>query len=775
VRAWFWNLRHLGETLRRRRSIQALRVVSDADIRSLQIGGISYLRAFLAGRLHLGQRVDELSGSGRAFVEGVTLGIRSPATVFTVSLLAVVALGSRDLVTDRVPAVGSLLHWPGMSELWREFTSAWRHAGSGAGLPASPALALMAGLSAVFLGNADVARTALVVLAIPVGAWGMHRLMRPLARAWWAPVGAAFVYAVVPVPRNIIASGRIGPLVFYAAAPYMLERVLRSSGLAPYGTLEDDAEPNAAQEPGPERDRRRAMLSLAMILAVVAAFFPPALLYVPVMAAALVGASALVRGRVASLRGLVAALAAAGVALVLLFPWSLSLVLPTPDLDALGFAFRPRPGLFRVLAFDTGPAAVGLTWLLPAAALHPVLVGSGFRLRWAGRAWTLAVVGWVAAWLPGQLDLPGGTPPAEASLVVAALGIAMAVGLGAGVLGEELRRAAMTWRQLVSVTAVAALTLAALPFLGDSVDGRWHLPARDWQQTLGWMASERAHGGFRVLWVGDPTVLPGDPATLPDGTAWVMSRDGTGDARGLYPPPATGASEHVDAAVRAAVDGRTDRLGHLLAPLAVRYVAYPLRSRPGVVVSDVTRETPLSAGLSRQIDLEEQQGVDPALILYENEAWIPSGALVTGEAARTAATASRLGAIRIDTGGNVRPVPGIAGNPRDVTLPPGSADDVAGLLVVAEPYGRGWEATAGGALRPHSRAFGLVNGFEVEDVDRVRVSHGGQFLRYGSLGVGVVLWLLVVSAWRSRGERERFRLYAHRQAVRDVRPTGRVP
>lgn len=755
LRAWFWNLRHLRSTSRSRRQIQALRAVPDADVRALQIRGSTYLRAFLSGQLHLGARMDALSGASRGVAETLTDSVRRPTPIFAVVFLFVILVGSRELVTDGVPAVGSFLPWPGMSDLWREFTSGWRHASTGSPAPAPPAFALMSALSAVFFGDADVARTVVVAAAIPVGALGAYRMMLPLARSAWAPIGAAVAYAVVPVPRNILTTGRIGPLVLYAAGPFLLERLLRASGVAPFGESDEDR---------PARDRRRALLSLGMLTALVAAFVPAAALAVIVMALALLVASALAGARAEAVRGLAAATLATLIAVGLLFPWSLSLVLPTPDLDALGFVFRERPSVTDVVMFDTGGALVGVGWLILAVAAHPLVIGSGFRLRWATRAWFLAVTGWLAAWLPGRFDFGAGTPPVEAALVIAALGVAMAVGLGSGILREELRRTGLGWRQVASVAAVGGLVVATLPFLGDSVDGRWNLHRADWSRSLGWMGAERSGGDFRVLWLGDPARLPVHPFTLDDGTAYSVTRNGTGDAVDLFPPPTDATTAHVERAMEAVIDGRTDRLGHMLGPLAIRYVASPLRAQPSAGVPSVAEtDTRLAAALARQVDLVQLQ-VDPSMILYENRAWMPERALLQGSAADAAVESGPLAALRVGVA-DAAPLSG-----------PSVPDPVdgGGVVVLAERYDSGWSARVAGERQPHTRVFGLVNGFPVESVEDLEISHGGQLLRYGAIGVQGLAWLVALGAWRRRQTAERAEMYAHRQAVRDVRP-GSVP
>ncbi|MBI2168763.1 MAG: glycosyltransferase family 2 protein [Actinobacteria bacterium] len=764
LRAWPRTLRRLGETLRARRAVQGTRAIDDSEVRSLQMRGFTYVRVFLGGQLHLGMRMESFSGASRDLAQSVTGGIRRPSLTFGAALSIVALVGARNLITSHVPSVGSFLPWPSPGEAFREFGSAWRFVGVGSGGPAPPALALMGFLSAALTGSAALARTVVIVTAIPLGAYGAFRLMLPLARSVGPPLAAATAYAVVPVPRNAIAEGRLGPLVFYAAAPFMLDRLLTAAGIDPFAHLPDGR---------PVRDPRRALLALALLTSLTAAVFPAAVVFLLLVALALLAAVPLAGARAAGARGVIVALTAAGLAVALLFPWSVGLLLPVPDLGALGFAFREAPRLGDLLVFDTGPAWLGIPWLLLALAAHPLLVASGPRLRWVARGWVLAMMGWAAAWVPGRVGLDIGVPPVEGALVLSALGVAMAVGLGSGVLGEELRRTGLSWRQGLSVVAAAGLVVSSAPFWVDSLHGRWKLPGRDWATDLQWMTSEAADGGFRVLWAGDPQILPLDPRPLADGTGFGITRDGPGDGMDLWPPPAEGAAGHVRSALEAVIDGRTERLGHMVGPLAVRFIAVPLAVGPGRFHAREARPgeeplvAPLLAGLSRQLDLAELN-VDPGLVLFENQAWVPAGALVSGESAATLREGDRGATLRTDLD-VLRPVGGYPRAPA-VEVPGDKKDFVDGTLLLGEAYDEDWRATAGGALRPHFRALGLTNGFMADDVDDVRITHRGQMLRYGALGVETVVWALIISAWIRRRRIERRELLAWRVALRDVRP-----
>ena len=138
-------------------------------------------------------------------------------------------------------------------------------------------------------------------------------------------------------------------------------------------------------------------------------------------------------------------------------------------------------------------------------------------------------------------------PAAEVPLVIAAVGVALAVGTGMAVLVDEISQRTFTWRQLVASVLVASTCLGTLPFVSSLADGRFELPTRDWDRSLAWMRSDVAtEGHFRVLWAGRPDDLPGDPQLTYGELAYTLSRDGALDARDLYPAGGLG----VDAADR---------------------------------------------------------------------------------------------------------------------------------------------------------------------------------------------------------------------------------
>lgn len=128
---------------------------------------------------------------------------------------------------------------------------------------------------------------------------------------------------------------------------------------------------------------------------------------------------------------------------------------------------------------------------------------------------------------------------------------------------------------------ILGVSLGSLGFLADSVSGRWGAPDKSWADTLAFTKDSPPAGQFRILWVGDPEVLPFEPFLSGDDFGWTMTRNGPGDFRQYLRAPETPTDRVVTRAINAAVSSDTARLGHLLAPSGIRYVALPSINGPG--------------------------------------------------------------------------------------------------------------------------------------------------------------------------------------------------
>ncbi len=730
--AWTWNTRNIRGTLKLRRIVQRQRHVPDRELRSLQVRSTTRLRSLLTTRFADESRVRAFDNLRRGVATSATSGMREPVVAVFLLLLALVGLGARHLISGTVPAVGSLTPWPDAGSLFDTFTSPWRFSGLGASVPAAPAFGLMGLLTFVVGDHPALARTLLVVGTIPIGALGAFRLSRPLSPGPWPAITAAVTYAALPVSRNAIANGRLGAIVLFAAAPFLVERVIRAGGVVPFvGSEFAD---------GRRPEIRRMVLTLGLLVAVSGALCPPVLVLVPAIAAVLVVASLVTGGVVGAMRGLLVAIAGSALGALLLLPWSLSLVDPDPDGGLLGVIFHPRLDAQAVMSFDSGPASGGrLVFAVFAVGLLPLALGSGWRVAWAGRAWLLALAGWAGAWIPGQDWFVVAWPAPEVPLVIAAVGVALAVGTGMAVFVDEIQRRSFSWRQLLAALMVGATFVGSLPFVASLAGGRFDLPTRDWDRALAWMRSDvETDGHFRVLWAGRPEDLPGDPQLTYGELAYTFTRDGVLDARDLFPASAAKSSQSLEDALVLVTADRTTRLGHLLAPMAVRYIVIPDGPHPQVEGAR-DGELPLAAALGRQTDLTALS-VTGARV-WRNEAAAPiRGSLVREELPALVAS-GLLDATGLDLQRVVAALP--AGDRLEVSGPVNPS-----AVLLSERYDDRWRATVGGRSVAPERVLGLINGFDVPEGGMVTVAYDVPSTQRWLVTAQIVLWVLI--AWLVR-------------------------
>jgi len=707
---WWSALLDVRSTLKARRPLQAKRQVSEHDLHALMVRGSSRVRTTFAIRLHARSRLDLVETRTRRAVGSARASARGAGGIAWTVVLVVILFGSRNLIASGIPSVSGFAVWPRLGALVSTYHSTWRDTGLGSATPASAAFGFMTVVSGILFGHTALARTLVVVGAVPLGGLGVYRALRPTSASPLPAIAGLVAYVANPLPRNLLGAGQLGPLVLYALAPFIV------SGLA-------DAVGDVWTVPDPVRRWNwRRVAVVGALTAIVTAFWPPALLLALLVGAVtILGAPVLGDVRSAA-RIVAAALVSTVVALALLVPWPLALF--HADGPSLGLLPRVPMSLSDVLRFHTGSSGAGrLPWGLLIAAALPLITATGNRLVWAGRAWLLAAASFALAWLPGRLAPALPVPVSGGLLVPAALGLAVAVGLGVAAFVEELRTVVFGWRQVAAVVAVCGLLAPVPGVLGDALGGSWRLPGSDWQQSLAWINQPDGVGAFRVLWIGDPSVLPLDGAVT-HGLGYGFSRNGAPDARSLWPAPGgTAGTVGADAVGLLATAGSA-RLGHVLAPLGVRYIAVIDRAAPD---AHGIRDLPagLTTTLAGQLDLSLRQ-TEPGLTLYENSAWIPAEAIVA-HALPVGDSPTGL-ALTSDLSSAARPL--VA----EARAGPGS-------LFVSDAYDSRWRASQSGRSLTHVAAFGWANGYSVPSRAPVRVHFAGGPERSLALALQVLAWL----------------------------------
>jgi hypothetical protein len=355
---------------------------------------------------------------------------------------------------------------------------------------------------------------------------------------------------------------------------------------------------------------------------------------------------------------------------------------------------------------------------------------------------------WAVVWMGGRGWVPFPLPPAEVLLVPAALSLAVCGGLGLVAFDIDLRGYHFGWRQLVSAVAAAGAVLAVVPAIAAAANGRWQAPTQGFDQTLSWVPDKQADGDFRVLWLGDPTVLPIASWQLHTGLAYATSFNGLPDVTTSWPGSSRGATRLLGQGVDLAQHAQTTQLGHLLAPLAVRYLVVVQRAAPGAQPAAFRPAPPaLLSGLASQLDLRRVD-TDPSVIVYENAAWAPARALLPDSAVAASQSDDPASARTAELSG-AQPVLQHHNGPASFS---GSLGP--GTMLLSEATSDRWQLRVGGAGVPRVSAFGSVNTFDVTSSGPAVLTYRTPLVR--TLGT-VVQWLLwpVAIAWLWRRHRHR--------------------
>lgn len=759
VGGWLWNLWRSRSLWAARHHVHRFRQVDDRALRRLQVPGLVHpqMRVQRVGMAAAtgGMRPRALRDRAEAWCAGWTRG----GAVTLVVLAAVLAMGSRHLLTRGVPAVGDLASFGQPSDLLEEWLSGWRRTGLGSDAAAPSAFGAVGALGTL-LGASHVGllRVCLTVGLIPLGVLGAARLLRPSGSPR-APVAAAVAYAVVPVPYAALAQGRWSPLAVYAAAPWLLGRLVRATRTAPYSA----AGTNTSTAAG--TNALTNVVATGILTALLALLAPAAPFVALTLAAGLAVGCALTLDLRGAVRVGLTGLGGVVVAALLQLPWTLEVVgqwrSPTAWLPATGSAGDVQLGDLLGLGTAASPRSA-LSWGLLAAAGLALLVGRGWRSTWATRAWSVAATAWVMAAVAsrGLTELPFPLPSVEVFLALVGAALAMSVGLGVAAVELDVagrsRRFGLR-RMAVSLCALGFFA-ATVPLALGSLEGDWNMPGGDFSEVLTFVEEDAAHTSSRVLWLGEPDVLPVQSWPIAgwqgsEVTVGFATTDGLPELHDLWPGPVDGTTERVARAVELAVTQQTARLGRLLAPMAVDYVAVPQRLAPSPFT---TRESPappeLVEALAGQLDLERID-VDPAVLLFRNQAALPGRAVLPSAAApeaeesTTTADLLRLGRDPVDAEPVLTSDQGYAR--WDGPVP----DDVT-LFQSVRASDR-WVLEVDGEPAPRTTLFGWANGFEVAEGGQATLRYETPVSRAVLLGAQVTLWLMAVGFVTGQSRRAR--------------------
>ena len=739
--AWPWNLRHGRSARRRRRLLAAVRQTPDREVRAFQSRGSARLSAYL--RTQIGR--DDTGGRRRDFVSNLRASRATTTVMAWTFIVVLLVVGSRELLLGGadIPAVGGFQVLLGPGQMFSHWVSGYQSIGLGSTAPAPTGFGLLSGLGVVFLGAVGVLRKVLILGLWPVGALGLWRLSKPIGSRRARAV-ATLAYVIVPLPANAMAEGRWRVLVTYAAMPWVMSQLAAASRLAPFGELGGSAGPGVRSRPVLHR-----IVAVGVITALAATLEPAMVVVVGGVAVAVALGGAHAGQFAGSGRVLAVGVGGSVVAVALQLPWSLSAANGWDSVVGVSSTTGYALDLSELLRFSDGPFGNSLLgWGLLVTAALPLLIGRRWRLGWAVRGWAVAAVGFGVAWLVGQGWVEWVFPEPDVVLVPAAVGLALAAGLGMAAFEVDLPDYHFGWRQIVSLLAGAAFVAALFPALGMALSGRWQLPRGDYDSRLRqtFLDQDTEGQAARVLWLGDAGTLPL--------SGWALEAPGVDDlgphrrlafaTSGGTPTIVEqwagdeGATAELQSALEVAAGGGTTRLGALLAPMAVRYIVVPFAPAPDPFAQDTTRvPSDLLAVLDGQLDLDSIT-VNPGVRVYRNAAYGPPRALLPP-------------GTEVASGGDAlsdRVVPGLTGAP-PVLGDSDRFDQWSGSLgepgeLYLSAAGDRWRLQVDGAEMTRDGALGWASVFTVDRPGPARLGFDAPISRHLALVGQVLLWALAL-------------------------------
>jgi hypothetical protein len=371
-------------------------------------------------------------------------------------------------------------------------------------------------------------------------------------------------------------------------------------------------------------------------------------------------------------------------------------------------------------------------------------------MAWATRAWTLALTCWAVAWAGQQSWFHFSVGPPEALLAPAAVALAMSAALGVVAFDMDLPGYRFGWRQIAPIFAGLALAIGIVPVLGAMFDGRWHAPDQSYEPVLAFLRDEQATAGpFRVVWLGDPDVLPLQGWRLSDGVAYATTDHGLPTVEDRWAGSSDGATSLVADALHLAQGRDTSRLGRLVAPMGVRYFVVAGESAPS---SGDARPLPrdIERALGEQLDLQEVLA-DPHLHVYRNVSWAPIRTELKGPAIDAASTSPFFDAAAATDLTGSPPV--LMDHSKHATAK-GSVN-AGSTIYLADAASPHWALTVNGRDAPRTKAFGWANGFRVDQGGTATLHFQTPISRFGLLAIQIGLWVTAIRQLRRWRAEER--------------------
>jgi GT2 family glycosyltransferase len=722
-----------GSIISRRRAIRGQRVVPEREVLGLQDRGSSRLTSYMRGK-----ETATFVGADSTVRRWREASFGPPLAWFCV--IAAVVVGSRAMIRHGVPPVGEMLAFPASPrDLLSDYRSSFDPRSFGATAAVPTGWAAVSVLSVVSLFRMPLLMTMSVVGLTLLGALGAWRLATvfPATRA---RIAAMLVYVGTPLIPGVLGRGDWSALVWFAALPWLIHLMRRVAGI-------DTADPAATDDlvdgvAGVDlRHRLRAAAFASLVLALAAAFAPVVIVLFAAAGALLALATLLVGGawRVAAWFA-VGTLTTSLVAVLLNLPWALDWTwAEMTGVRPSGGSGRPVWEIASLAPGDARFGVLAIAFYLPVVAA--LAITRAWRLTWSGRGAALVVAFGAVAVLAERDQLGFAAPRTTLLASPVALGLALCAGALAGGFQSDVLSRGFGWRQPVAVLANAAIVLGLVPAVLSVGDGAWDAPRTPLSTLLAsQLPVDPVGGDYRVLYVGDPQLMPVPGREYRPGMAYAVVDAGPLDFTDRFATPATTSDQAVERALDLIANGSTLRAGRLLAPHGIRFVVVP--ETDGVTSTEddpIPLPSGLVAAIQNQLDIGWVPG-QPSLHVFVNEAWMPVGAQLTGVTAEASQQAGEDVLVRADLS---QATPTMSG----VDAEPAATGEVApGVVHLAVPFDpRLTLSVDGQSLEGRPGFGGVATDFDVAVAGRGVVGYERDSSRSIWLGVQLVLWLAVLA------------------------------
>ncbi len=557
IGAWMSVLREVP-AIRRERRIAGTGRVEDQELLTLAargaMGDVRGERAEFASRA--------MAALGR-IGERALVTAREPVTWGIVAGVIVVLLVLRNVLFGETFVLGELRPLAGVGDALSDHFARVRREGLDPFGPPAPALVGL-GLLRSLLTRAALTEKVVLLASIWFAGVAGSRLARALSFGRTGRLLIATAAAVNPATLALIRDGSLGGLAMWTAALWF-------------------AGPLLAPPPEPEgrQELIRYVARWGFGWAFVVALHPPALIWLALFGAAIVAArrdDGRTRQRVRLMgTGMVGAF-------VLLLPWSIEWF--TRRTPLIG-----RPGwLVQEIGGGLARATLGAGW--PLLAWIVLAIAAAY---FVGLTRTTATLSALAAL--SVAIATGGLMPRETMLAGAGAAAFVILVMAAKRIQDDLPSYELGSRHAAVIGGMVAI--GAL-WLGGVVTT---VPSAARESTSPVIAGVRARDTGRVLWMAETT-----------GGIRTWTTLGFGERIGSFPPPGGPAERLVTRALEAARDGRTHRVGGVLALGDVSHI--------------VALDAEARRGLGSQADLGplEEQGTS---VVYRNDAWRGPAVLLT--------------------------------------------------------------------------------------------------------------------------------------------------